>query len=418
MTERQTQVLEQARLLIELRRPEAALAVLHGSLWTAPNDAYAHYLASLCHLYLKQADAARREAHECIKLRPDIPLGFLVLSNALLALSELDKALKAAEEAVRLAPQSADAHTMVGAVHLADQRGRSALIALDAALQLDPRHAKAMTLKASAKNQHLDLNASLAAVMLALSIDPLDTRALSTLAHTTFLAGRPELANEQARAALRSDPTNALGQWVLKRTLAPFPAYHAWVIRSLGKQAASNSFLSHSIAALFMLAFYFGMFRFIFFGNHVEDVLLPIVGVMLVVGVPTVLIPELLIGTVIFSRHGAPLFTVQEKIRYSLIVVMTVAAIFIAVFNPLATVSGELGALLSMFIAVLLAKHGSIPTHSHSKWMNLALLGVISFSTLVFINASEPWRTTGAVALIMGILTAPFIQSKSRSEKV
>ncbi len=194
--------------LIDLGRPEEALAHLGRALAVEPDDPRTHSLIALAQLRLQQPDAAAQAARAAIRAAPEDAWAQRLLALALLRLDRDGEARVAALESCRLEPLSSQAHVVLAAALQAAGDEAGAVHAATHAIELDPesadaRHELGIVLLEQGRNAE-------AAPVLegALAVDPEHAGALNDLAVARLRVRRGLNPTPQFEAVAALDPRN------------------------------------------------------------------------------------------------------------------------------------------------------------------------------------------------------------------
>ncbi|MBO3737332.1 tetratricopeptide repeat protein [Actinoplanes flavus] len=172
---------QRASALLDVGRDAQAVETLRAALAGTPDDAA--LLTLLCFALRRRGDlpGALATVEAALAAEPGRPETHVEHAETLLALLRDDAARAAAEQAVRLAPDRPSGHLVLARALAADRRFAEARAAAARGLALAPR----------------------------------SVEALLTVADVARDAGRRDEAEEAARAALRIDPDNDYGRWLL-----------------------------------------------------------------------------------------------------------------------------------------------------------------------------------------------------------
>ena len=124
--------------LLELKRPEEALASHDRAIALQPDLAEAHNNRGNALLDLKRPEEALASYDAAIALQPELAEAYNNRGNALKDLQRPEEALVSLDRAIALKPDFAEAYNNRGNVLLALQRPEEALVSLDRAIALQP----------------------------------------------------------------------------------------------------------------------------------------------------------------------------------------------------------------------------------------------------------------------------------------
>jgi tetratricopeptide (TPR) repeat protein len=192
--------------LIDLGRPQEALAHLQRALAAEPGDWAAHALVALAHLRLEHHPEAEAAAQAAIRADPEQPWPQRLLAIALLRQERDAEGRAAALEACRLDPLDAQSHVVLAASLQATGDEAGAVRAATHAIELDPESAEArrelgVVLLEQGRNAE-----AIPALEAALALDPEHAGALNDLAVARLRARRSLNPTSQFEAAAALDP--------------------------------------------------------------------------------------------------------------------------------------------------------------------------------------------------------------------
>jgi tetratricopeptide (TPR) repeat protein len=138
----------------------------------APDQEWAHRLASVAALWRGDRAKALRHAKEAVRLAPENWHARHSLSRALLEMRQKQAAHEEAHSAVRLAPLEAQAHLQLSVAADACRYREEADAALQRALELNPHYGQALNVKAARELRKRKLGRAAASMIDALRLDP------------------------------------------------------------------------------------------------------------------------------------------------------------------------------------------------------------------------------------------------------
>jgi serine/threonine-protein kinase len=220
-------------LLLDLKRPQEALAAFHKAIEIDPKFAYAHNNLGTLLLDLKRPQEALAAFHKAIEIDPKYAIAYNNLGLALRDLKRPQEALEACRKAIEIDPKLAEAYNNLGLVLAELKRPQEALDAYHKALDIAPKLAEAHTGLGNVLRDLKRPQEALDAFHKALAIDPKLAYAYHGLGYALFDLQRLEDAILAHQKALEIDPKladahNGLGnvQWKLKRPAEAIKEYN------------------------------------------------------------------------------------------------------------------------------------------------------------------------------------------------
>lgn len=251
--------LARARVLLSVRRPKEALALIADALAAEPASPEAHGLAAEAHLQLRAFDDAERHAREAIRASPGASWAHTLLGNALYEKKDLEGARGAFFEAQRCDPRAAEPLVWLASTFLAlggPANAAEAERAARRALALAPENAGAHGNLSLALEALGRLPEAVAGFRRVLELNPEDALTHYHLGRIYTQAQRYDRAQASYAEALRLDPEFSEAGRALEqaRTLtflrrpvappaapapaAPLPSPAEWAAIGLGLVAA------------------------------------------------------------------------------------------------------------------------------------------------------------------------------------
>jgi len=132
--------IEQAKLLLELKRYRDAESLLGEVIAREPDNDVAHRLLSLALTRRRRPLEGLSAAKKAIGLAPEEPAGYYVKTLAFMELNNLTGAREAIQKAIRLNPNNAEYYGRLSAIHMGKQEWKKAYTQAEKGLQLDPYH--------------------------------------------------------------------------------------------------------------------------------------------------------------------------------------------------------------------------------------------------------------------------------------
>lgn len=200
--------LSRARTLLELRRPDEALAIVAAVLAAEPDNLEAVLLGGECHAAADRPEDLLDAARRAVSMAPQSVAAHLALTNAYYLLDRHHEGRSAAEIAVNLSPHDWSTHYMLSRSLSAgqDPLPARALLAAREAMRLapyaaDPHVAAGLAFtRLSMRRQARD------AYREALRLDPGNQYALGNLSVLMSAGGKFASASDHVRAGLAIDP--------------------------------------------------------------------------------------------------------------------------------------------------------------------------------------------------------------------
>jgi predicted O-linked N-acetylglucosamine transferase (SPINDLY family) len=177
--------------LLDLKRPEEALASYDKALVLKPDYAEAHTNRAAALKELKRFDEALASYDKALALNPGIPVTHYNRGNALSDLKRLEEALASYDRALELKPDYADAHYNRGNVLLGLKRPDEALASYDRALALHPGYADAYYNRGNAQLELKRPDEALASYDRALALKPDEAKAWYNRGNALLALHRP-----------------------------------------------------------------------------------------------------------------------------------------------------------------------------------------------------------------------------------
>jgi Flp pilus assembly protein TadD len=219
-----------ARLLLELGRPDEALAEIRRVLATNPNDPEGLEVEGLCHLRRRDLRQALAVLGRAIAAAPDVPHPYYLYGFALREAGRAPEAEAPLGEALRRCPD--EPVYLRALAELTSELGRQseALALARRATEVAPERAANFVTLGFVASVAGDKGLARAAYERAVALDPADSAAWNNLGCLELEAGKPLLAKARFREALRLDPRGERAQRNLNLVLAPgAPArYRNW----------------------------------------------------------------------------------------------------------------------------------------------------------------------------------------------
>jgi Flp pilus assembly protein TadD len=208
-------LVQRARLLLDVHRPEEALRVLAQAVARDPEDPQPHIVAGMAYLDLNEPALALEAARSACALNPQSASATRVAGIASAELGRSADALKYGKLAVRIDPADDQSHALLAELQVlrgqkcdAISRNRlrkKAIRSAEQAISLAPENPYAHYVMGRVLLDDGRLRAAEQAFHHVLSLDPSHTAALSALSETLALTGRPSDAAELLQMAARSD---------------------------------------------------------------------------------------------------------------------------------------------------------------------------------------------------------------------
>jgi Flp pilus assembly protein TadD len=219
-----------ARLYLELRRPDDALAEIRRALLSNPNDPECLEIEGLCHLQRHDTAQAIATLQRAIAQAPELAHPHYLLGFALRESGQSRAAEAPFGEALRRCPD--EPVYLRALAELSSELGRHAA-ALDLArlaTELGPERAANFVTLGFVASAAGDKPLARTAYERAVALDPADSSAWNNLGCLDLEAGKPMRARARFREALRLDPRGERAQRNLALVLAPAkPArYRSW----------------------------------------------------------------------------------------------------------------------------------------------------------------------------------------------
>jgi tetratricopeptide (TPR) repeat protein len=165
-------------------------------------------------------DAAAGQFRQVLEMRPSFFDGHLGLAEVLLEQQRHGEAVTQLLSYFAKGGAHPGVWTMLGAALAHDGRGDEAIRAFRRAIELDPRAPDPHRNLAAVLLDRRDIPAAVQHAERAVSLAPGDAAARDLLGIAFAAQGRPDLAAQQFREALRLDPTNATAREHLEQVLA------------------------------------------------------------------------------------------------------------------------------------------------------------------------------------------------------
>jgi tetratricopeptide (TPR) repeat protein len=235
-----------ARILLNDRQYDKAVAALQKAVKSDPNLARGYYFLGLAQQALGLTDMAKgafsralelepqmalasaalagltrdhnealRLADKALKSNPNLPSAHFAASQALLAKGDLQQGEAALEETLRRDPLSLPALTTLLSLRIRQGRVQEAAQRLSGLLQQNPQNPGLHFLLAMARFEMKDLERAESDVRQALALDPKTPAAYTLLANIDFARGDVVKAKANLRTAIAAYPRNLLNYMAL-----------------------------------------------------------------------------------------------------------------------------------------------------------------------------------------------------------
>ncbi|MDX6677772.1 MAG: hypothetical protein QOE31_1824, partial [Solirubrobacteraceae bacterium] len=219
-----------AEALIDLGRPEEALAVLARASALDPDAMRPHALRASSLIALRRFDEAQEAATAAITRAPEDSDAHRLLSLAQLRTGMEKTAKDTALQAVALDPEEALNYVMLAETLQATRDEAGALAAARHAIELEPHGWYAHDLEGRLLLDHEEPRRAEQAFRRALALDPENEGVLNNLSLALAIQGQRDEAVAGMEAATRVDPADEL---VRRNTLLVARRHFAWV-RGIG----------------------------------------------------------------------------------------------------------------------------------------------------------------------------------------
>jgi tetratricopeptide (TPR) repeat protein len=240
-----------ARLLLELGRPDEALAEIRRVLAINPNDPESLEIEGLCHLRRRDLPQALAVLARAIAASPDTPHPHYLYGFALREAGRSREAEAPLGEALRRCPD--EPVYLRALAELTSELGRhaDALALARRAAEVAPERAANFVTLGFVASSAGDKGLAREAYEQAVAIDPGDAAAWNNLGCLDLEAGKPLLAKARFREALRLDPRGERAQRNLNLVSAPAGTarYRDWdgfaeeLMRELRRGRASRTMM-------------------------------------------------------------------------------------------------------------------------------------------------------------------------------
>jgi Flp pilus assembly protein TadD len=237
-----------ARLYLDLKRADDALAEIRRALASNPNDPECLEIEGLCHLQRRDLPLAIATLQRAIAQGPGLAHPHYLLGFALRESSRPREAEAPLGEALKRCPD--EPVYLRALAELLSELGRhpAALELARRATEVAPERAANFVTLGFVASASGDKKTARAAYERAVTLDPADSAAWNNLGCLDLEAGRPLKARARFREALRLDPRGQRAQRNLSlvQTAAGLPRYRSWegaseeLMRELLKGRASR----------------------------------------------------------------------------------------------------------------------------------------------------------------------------------
>lgn len=197
--------LQRAEMLIDLHRPDDALALATSAAERDPEAAEPHIVAARAHLKAERPVAAEGCARQALSLDPESASATLLRAIAAGEQGNTHRARKLAGEALRRAPYHAPTHALLGQYDSLIQLEAEGIARCEHAVHLAPDEPFCHLSLGVVLYRDGRYRGSEQALRRALELDPTDAVALTALGDTLAALGRPGDAAELLQLAARND---------------------------------------------------------------------------------------------------------------------------------------------------------------------------------------------------------------------
>lgn len=216
--------------LYQISRYADAELELRRTLAEQPHDPHAHALLGLCLVRQEKLQEAQDEVEQAIVLAPDWDYAHFCRAIVLEERRRFEEAEAAPREAVRLNPSNPNNYARLATSLYSQRKWRAALDATTEGLQYDAEHAACTNLRAMALSMLGMQTEALASVDQSLARNPDDSYAHVNKAWALLHDGKPRLALEHFREALRLDPTNDYAKHGMVEALKARNPLYRWML--------------------------------------------------------------------------------------------------------------------------------------------------------------------------------------------
>lgn len=219
------------------------MRLLQQCLLADPNNAYVHYLLSICFREADKLTEATEHAQAAIAADPESWIGHHALALTLLARNRFAEADAAIDEAIRLNSEEVENFALKSQLRFLQSDWRGALDAADQGLKLEPSNESCANLRGMALRQMRQHSTAEDEIRATLARDPDNSLTHANLGWSLLERGNAKEALKHFQEALRLEPNSEFAReglihalrshYIIYRWLF---AYFAWVSK-LGKHA-------------------------------------------------------------------------------------------------------------------------------------------------------------------------------------
>lgn len=222
-------LLDRARTLLELQRPEAAEKALREYLAREANDPVGLVLLSHACCDQEKYGAAVEAARAAMGVAPEYDMALFHLGRAQLASGNAHAAVLTAGDALRIDPREPRHHALRARAYHVLGRGNEALAAANAGLALAPDDAELLQLRGFILLAQGNLKEARGTQRAALAADPGAAEAHRLSGVTALHAARYKEARAHFKEALRLDPNDEHARAAMLEVMrATFLPYRLW----------------------------------------------------------------------------------------------------------------------------------------------------------------------------------------------
>jgi tetratricopeptide (TPR) repeat protein len=201
-------IIERARVLINLNRKKEAVKQLHEALAYEPNNLYVIQLLCSCYYDLGNYKESLERAQEMISLSPDEALGYYFLAINYGVLDKNELALKNIDIAISLDPWDADYFAYKAALYVDEKEWEKVIETTNEALEIDPEHTNSLNHRITALTKLNRKDEILTHVEEVLASDPDNAYSHSTIGWSKLETKEYQEAQKHFAEALRIDPNS------------------------------------------------------------------------------------------------------------------------------------------------------------------------------------------------------------------
>lgn len=223
--------LQRARLLLNQKRPQDALAQLKTALEMEPENAEALGMMGNCYYDLGQFEKGIQIIESAIALDPDESYHFYLLGYGYYKTHRHIEAINAFDTSLSLNPYFVESYGIIAHIKLEEKKFEEGLQKANEGLAIDPENLTCLNARSIALNKQHKTAEAIETMQDALAQDPENEYTHCTVGWNYLEKGRHKTATYHFKEALRLNPNYSSAQAGLKESLKSKIAPYRWMLQ-------------------------------------------------------------------------------------------------------------------------------------------------------------------------------------------